>query len=146
MQVKNSIPWLKTQLEQAKKDNKYVILNLHNIEYYFGKNAKTNAEKVQSEKDKMELEDLLGKYSPNIRAIFVGHYHQEIGQERIYNLAKQIAGIPILYSGSPISGRFLKVEFDASNLKECIKPNKVITTPNGTTSTLPSISCKALNQ
>lgn len=145
MKAQNSMPWLITQLDDAKTNNQYVILNLHNIEYYFGRGVKDDdkEEKARRELARGELESVLNRYKPNIRAIFVGHYHQEIGKDISNGLATQIAGIPILYSGSPISGRFLKVEFNASNPKECIKLSKV-NTINGNTEPAGEIECPSL--
>ena len=107
MKAENSMDWLISQLKEAKANNKYVILNLHNIAYYF---ANTD----NSRKDKAELEKVLNDYSPNIKAIFVGHLHQKIGE---YN---SLGGVKIIYSGAPIAGRFLKVEFDSAETDKCI--------------------------
>lgn len=134
MKAQNSMDWLTTQLKEAQANKKYVILNLHNIAYYFDNND-------NSIKDKAELEKVLQEYSPNIRAIFVGHYHQEIGLSSYH---QAIGGVPIIYSGSPISGRFLKVEFNRSAPESCISVNKVTTTKDGIES-LKKISCPALN-
>jgi len=114
---------------------------LHNIGYYFGYDAKNDQQKTQSKLDKDQFEKVLNDYSPYIRAIFVGHYHQEIGSSHYH---EKLGGVPIMYSGSPISGRFLKVKFDASQPESCIEVNKVTTTKDEITS-LKTIDCPTLN-
>ena len=142
MKAQNSMAWLTIQLNDAKKKKQHVILNMHNIEYYFGEGAKTEKDTEQRRFDRIQLENVLKEYSPNIRAIFVGHHHQEIGISKSRH--SEIAGIPIIYSGSPISGRLLKVKFDVSDSKNCIDINKVTTTKDGIES-LKKISCPVLN-
>ena len=127
MNATSSMGWLKTQLNETidtdKTKGKNVILNMHNIEYYFGLSD-------QAKKDKADLENLLKQHSNKIRAVFVGHHHQAIGVDSKFSYGTEIAGIPIIYSGSPISGRFIKADFDSSKSEDCIVLTQVNTTIN----------------
>lgn len=121
MQAKNSMVWLGKQLEDAHNNNKYVVLNLHDIQYYFNENGD----------QKKELEDLIKQYQKNIRAIFVGHLHQRIGKHG------SLGGVDIIYSGAPIAGRFLKVEFDSTKTDPTKDKTCITVTPTMTVAGTP---------
>ncbi len=94
--VTQSYAWLKADLAAATKDNKYIVINMHDATDNFD---------VRSNES---FTDAIA--NQNVVAIFAGHLHQKYGQSGD-TINNGVYEIPLLLSGSVECERFLFAEF-----------------------------------
>ncbi|MEQ8393148.1 MAG: hypothetical protein RIB30_19355 [Thalassospira sp.] len=98
--------WLMKQLDTAVSDGKKVVLNMHHP------NSTPKGVPNKGEWDK--LDTLMKNYS-NIEAVFVGHFHENLGQcdggfgDTIGH------NVPVFYSGTPIYATMLVAKLGGVN-------------------------------
>ncbi|MDM5176114.1 metallophosphoesterase [Massilia sp. DJPM01] len=103
--------WIAHDFSTAVENRKVIILNWHDFDDAYGNNYDAPEYK--------EMIAMLDKYASNIKAVFVGHRHEKIGHngttdfikfKQSSNHAKDI-WVPVIHSGSPIWGRFMRADF-----------------------------------
>jgi cytolysin (calcineurin-like family phosphatase) len=97
--------WLKNDLDRAVEEGRNIILNWHRFnDVYNDKIARQN------------LMVALSPYVNSIKAIFVGHAHGSFGHIDDLVFSNGINIIPVIYSGSAIYSRFVRVDFNSSRV------------------------------
>jgi len=107
--VSSSIDWLKEDLDDAVYQNKWVVINMHDMVNHFKGFENT------------EFLNALNGYENNILGIFAGHYHRYTGYAKdISSNYKDVTvngrSIPWFYSGSSTYNAFNLVSFDSNGM------------------------------
>lgn len=105
--IKNSLEWLETDLANARRAGKVIILNYHDSDENWSNEGGTTT-MIN------EFTDMLFRY--HVSAVFVGHYHATIGEHTVPNnhanyYEKNGTKIPVLYCGSAVNSKYLLVKF-----------------------------------
>lgn len=97
--------WLKNRLDKAASEGKKVILNMHH----------THPDK-KGGPARAKLDNLMKNYT-NIKAVFMGHIHQFLGQCRNGSIATSIGNsVPVFNSGTPIYSTMLVAKFSPTGM------------------------------
>ena len=103
--VESPLTWLEEDLSLAQQRNQYIIINMHEYDYYRPSNDSKSAEL-------QKLDEVFSKY-PNIVAIYSGHIHTTAGYQHPPLGNSKIA---FYRSGSAINQTYLKVDFTANSV------------------------------
>ena len=95
--------WLKGQLDKAVTDGKKVVLNMHHTHPKGNPNQEWN-----------KLNTLMKNYT-DIKAVFMGHIHERLGQCDMGYGTSIGNSVPVFYSGTPIYNSMLVAKFSAQN-------------------------------
>lgn len=115
--------WIKKDFSKAVADDKKIILNWHDFGDVYRDPESDNYKKMVN---------MFKPYATHIKAIFVGHHHMRIGEQTSVIFPSPEAGndsikVPVIYSGSPIAGQFIRAEFTNEASKCQIKIQNIDT-------------------
>lgn len=149
LDITSPADWLDQDLSRAVIKKKVIVLNWHMFDPY--------ANQDLSNREYGKLIAMLDKYAGNIKAIFIAHEHSRIGiaaeeKDRLYLKFPQSSNhiddisVPVIYSGSPIWGRFIKADFDSQDKGlGCSITITQIDVPPGPERTPVRLNCSGLN-
>lgn len=112
IEITSSLEWLEKDLRKARKNGKVIILNYHDSDEHWAASSNTN-------NAISDFTDIIFKY--NVSAVFVGHYHDYIGEKDVPNrhesyYEKNGVSIPVFYCGSAVESKYLFVNFDGNTM------------------------------
>ncbi|WP_371923228.1 metallophosphoesterase [Bartonella sp. B1099] len=109
--IKNSLNWLKKDLEAADKRGKVTILNFHDARPYF-KDKNSHFLHPQNAQNLAIFKSIITAH--NVKAIFVGHVHS-----RFYCRAqddKVFGNIPVYTAGALFRGSYYLIKVEGKNI------------------------------
>jgi cytolysin (calcineurin-like family phosphatase) len=107
--------WLMKDLTKAASEGKYVILNYHDPYDYWGCKSWLNCDPPST------FKTVLSAMAPYVSAVFVGHFHSEIGPpsaavEAELQASGMYGSVPVFFTGSSIYNKYLIVQFKPGSM------------------------------
>jgi cytolysin (calcineurin-like family phosphatase) len=108
--IKSSLGWLANDLALARRAGKVIILNYHMP--LLGGDGVDKYPPAVVEESEARFKKMLSDYK--VSAVFVGHYHQNLGIDT--NMQGFYGKTPVFYCGSAIFNKYLSVQFIADSM------------------------------
>lgn len=110
VKITPSLNWLETDLSKARKSGKIIILNFHDSGQHWRDFTGTNFTTLSA-----QFTNILSKYK--VGAVFVGHYHKNLGYFSPYSdRGVSYGDIPVYFCGSASQSNYLLVNFNGNKM------------------------------